>query len=105
MRDEAFGVGSDDQIPDARWVQMMRVFPPPKARQKDGRPRMDDRQAMPAMLSVLRTGCPWKVPPRRLGAARTVHDRFQEWRQAQVFERLWPAGLRTYDTLTGLDGE
>jgi hypothetical protein len=80
MHDDAFGVGPDDQIPDALWVQMMRVFPPPKARKQDGWPRMDDRQAMTAILSVLRTGCQWKALPRRLGAASTVHDRFQEWR-------------------------
>ena len=50
MCDDAFGIGPDYQIPDALWMQMMRVFPPPKARKKDGRPRMDNRQAMTAML-------------------------------------------------------
>jgi putative transposase len=98
MRGDAFGVGPDYQIPDALWVQMMRVFPPPKARKKDGRPRMDDRQAMTAILYVLRTGCQWQALPRSLGAASSVHDRLQEWREAQVFERLWHAGLLTYDS-------
>jgi putative transposase len=105
MPEDAFGVGPDSQIPDALWVQMLRVFPPPKARQKDGRPRMDDRQAMTAMLSVWRPGCQWQALPRRLGAASTVHDRFQAWRGAQVFERLWQAGLLTYETLKGLEWE
>ena len=105
MSEETFGVGPEYQIPDPLWLQMVRVLPPPKARQKDGRPRMDDRQAMTAILYVLRTGCQWKALPRSLGAASTVHDRFQEWREAQVFERLWQAGLLTYDTLKGLDGE
>ena len=58
---------------------------------------------MTAILSVLRTGCRWKVLPRSLGAASTVHDRFQAWREAQVFERLWQAGLLLYDELQGLD--
>ena len=31
-------------------------------------------------------------PVRSRGAASTVHDRFQEWRPAQVFERLWQEG-------------
>src|SRR5919106_3436481 len=105
MCDDAFGVGPDDQIPDARWAQMVPVFPPPKVRKKAGRPRLDDRRALTAIVSVLRTGCQGKALPRRLGAASTVHDRFQEWREAQVFERLWQAGLRTYDTLNGLEWE
>jgi putative transposase len=105
MNEEAFGVGPDYQLPDALWAQMVRVLPPPKAKQKDGRPRMDDRQAMTAILYVLRTGCQGKALPRSLGAASTVHDRFQEWRAARVFERLWQAGLVTYEILKGLEWE
>jgi len=37
-------------------------------------------------------GCQWKALPRSLGAASTVHDRFQEWRATQVFARLWQEG-------------
>jgi putative transposase len=105
MSEETFGVGPEYQIPDALWLPMMRVLPPPKARKKDGRPRMDDRQAMTAILYVLRTGCQWKALPRSLGAASTVHDRFQEWREARVFARLWQEGLLLYDELQGLEWE
>jgi len=49
---------------------------------------MPDRQAMDAIFYVLRTGCQWKALPRGLGAASTVHDRFQEWCKAGVFERM-----------------
>jgi putative transposase len=105
MPDEAFGVGPDYQIPDALWEQMVRVLPPPTPKKKDGRPRMDDRQAMTAILYVLRTGCQWKALPRSLGAPSTVHDRFQVWRAACVFERLWQAGLLLYDELKGLEWE
>jgi putative transposase len=105
MSEETFGVCPEYQIPDALWLQMVRVLPLPKAPKKDGRPRMADRQAMTAIVYVLRTGCQWKALPRSLGATSTVHDRFQEWREAQVFERLWQAGLLTYETLKGLDWE
>jgi putative transposase len=92
MSDDAFGVGPDAQLPDALWVQMLRVLPSPNAKQKDGRPRRDDRHAMTAILSVWRPGWPWKALPPSLGAASTVHDRFQAWREAQGFAPLWPAG-------------
>jgi putative transposase len=105
MCDHTYGVGPDYQIPDALWAQMVRVLPSPKVRKQDGRPRMEDRQAMTAMVDVLRPGCPWKVLPRRLGAPSTVHDRFQEWRAAQVCARLWQAGWLTFATLKGLEWE
>jgi putative transposase len=105
MADNTFGVGPDYQIPDPLWEQMVRVLPPPPRKQKEGRPRMEDRHAMTAILYVLRTGCQWKALPRSLGAASTVHDRFQQWREAKVFERLWQAGLLAYDELKGLEWE
>jgi len=70
-----------------------------------GRPRMDDRCAMTAIFYLLRTGCQWKALPRSLGAPSTVHDRFQQWRQAAVFQRLWQAGVLEYDRAKGLDWE
>jgi transposase len=54
---------------------------------------MDDRKAMTAILYVLRTGCQWKAIPRSLGAGSSVHDRFQQWVEAEVFKKMWKAGL------------
>ena len=72
-------------------------------RKKTGRPRMDDRKAMSAIFYVLRTGCQWKALPRSLGASSTVHDRFQEWRKAGVFKRMWMDGLSVYDENNRID--
>ena len=94
---EEHPVGAAYQIPDTLWDRMRPLLPPPKPKKKSGRPRMDDRLAMNAVFYVLRTGCQWKALPRSLGAPSTVHDRFQEWREAGVFRRLWKAGLTEYD--------
>jgi len=91
------------QIPDRLWERMSRLLPPPKPKKKSGRPKMDDRLAMNAIFYVLRTGCQWKALPRSLGAGSTVHDRFQEWRRAGVFQRLWKQGLAEYDAKRKLD--
>jgi transposase len=82
---------------------MVCVLPPPKVRQKDGRPRMDDRHAVTGILLVLRTGGPWNALPCPLEAASTEHDRFQEWRVGQMFERLWQQGLLLDDELNGIE--
>ncbi len=97
------GVGEDYQIPDQLWARIEPLLPPPKPKKKAGRPRMDDRKAMTAIFYVLRTGCQWKALPRSLGAPSTVHDRFQQWREAGVFEKLWQRGVLEYDHNQGLD--
>ena len=69
------------EIPDELWNRIVALLPGPKKnKKKTGRPRMEDRRAMDAIFYISRTGCQWKTLPRSLGAASTVHDRFQEWR-------------------------
>jgi len=92
-------------IPDALWLEIEKLLPPEQPKQKPGRPRMDDRQAMTAIFYVLRTGCQWNALPRCLGASSTVHDRFQVWRKAGVFARLWQTALAEYDATQGIDWE
>jgi putative transposase len=93
------------QIPDAVWERIVPLLPPEKSKIKSGRPRMDDRKAMNAIFYVLRTGEQWNALPRTLGASSTVHDRFQEWREACVFEKMWQAGVIEYDEMKGIEWE
>jgi transposase len=99
------GVDSSYCIPDVVWDRIIALQSPSKRRRKKetGRPRMDDRKAMSAIFYILRKGCQWNPLPRCLGVSSTVHDRFQEWRQAGVFKRIWMDGLAMYDTKTGID--
>jgi putative transposase len=99
------GVESAYEIPDVLWDKIVPLLPPHKRKKKKkaGRPRMNDRKAMSAIFYVLRTGCQWNALPRSLGASSTVHDRFQEWRKAGVFKRMWIDGLSIYDKKTGID--
>ena len=60
---------------------------------------------MTAIFYRQRTGCQWQALPRSLGAHITVHDRFQEWQAAGVFERLWRDALYAYDEEVGIDWE
>ena len=60
---------------------------------------------MNGIFYFLYTGCQWKALPACYGAPSTVHDRFQEWRDAGLFERMWQAGLLEYDDEKGLEWE
>ena len=95
------GVESAYEIPDVLWDRIVPLLPSQKRKQKAGRPRMNDRKAMSAIFYVLRTGCQWNALTRSLGASSTGHDRFQEWRIAGVFKRMWIDGLSVYDKKTG----
>jgi putative transposase len=105
MADTCYGVDPKYAIPDALWEEIRKVLPPPKAKEKPGRPRADDRQMMTAIFYRLRTSCQWQALPRSLGAHSTVHDRFQEWQVAGVFEQLWRETLYAYDEAVGIDWE
>ena len=90
-------------IPDELWAKIEPLLPAELPKPKGGRPRMPNRQAMTAIFFILRTGMQWKALPRDMGAASTVHDRFQYWRENGVFRRLWEAGLHTYDEIKGIE--
>ena len=97
------GVDDDGRIPDSLWERVEPLLPAEGSKPRGGRPRVSARQCMDGIFYELRTGCQWKALPQCFGAASTVHDRFQEWRPAGVFERLWQEGLVEYDTQHGAD--
>lgn len=90
-------------LSDELWERIAPLLPPDKPQPQGGRPRMNPRLAMTAVFYILRTGCQWKALPRSLGAPSTVYDRFREWEQAGVFEKLWQQGLCEYDQKKGID--
>jgi putative transposase len=98
-------VDSAYRIPNELWERIEPLLPPEPPKPKGGRPPTPARQMMDAIFYVLRTGCQWKALPRCLGAPSTVHDRFQTWCQAGVFERLWRAGVIEFDERKGLAWE
>ena len=83
----------ESRISDEVWAKIAPLLPMPRRKNRKGRPRMDDRQAMSAIWHKLHTGCSWKALPRDLGAGSTVYDRFQEWQAAGVFDQLRQAGI------------
>ncbi len=86
-------------IPNELWKRIQPLLPPelPKSR-KDG-PRMDGRRAMEAILYILRHDFRWESLPGSMGSPNTVRLRFREWQKAGVFQRMWQAGLLTYDEM------
>ena len=105
MRETKVHIDDGWRIPDEMWSRIQPLLPAQWPLPKGGRPWTGERQALDGIFYVLRTGCQWKALPREFGAASTVHDRFQLWRKAGVFQGLWQAGLLKYDALKGIEWE
>jgi len=93
------------RVSDALWAKIERLLPPRKPHPLGcHNPRVPDRQAMDAIFFVLRTGCQWNaLNATGICSSSSAHRRFQEWRAAGVFEKLWAMGLKEYDALEGID--
>ena len=94
------------RIPDELWRQMQPLLPPPKTHPLGcHNPRVPDRDAMNAILFVLRTGCQWNsLDATGICSCSSAYRRFREWVAADVFFKFWKRGLLQYGKLEGLDG-
>jgi len=93
------------RISDALWKEMAPLLPSrPKHPLGCHNPRVPDRDAMDAILFVLRTGCQWNaLRNTTICSSSSAHRRFLEWTEARVFEKFWKNGLFKYDKLKGID--
>jgi putative transposase len=102
-------VNRDDgwRIPDPTWERMEPLLPPrPVHPLGCHNPRVADREAMNAILLVLRTGMQWNaLNATGICSSSSAHRRFQEWAEAGVFAEFWRQGLLAYDVLRGIDWE
>lgn len=97
-------VGNKWQISDELWEKMASLIPEHRTQHPLGthRKRGDNRAAMNAIFFVLRTGCQWNaLNATGICSSSSAHRRFQEWRDAGVFERFWQNGLLACKQLDG----
>jgi transposase len=98
------------EVSDALWELVAPLIPKRKGKPKKqrkrkvggGRKPLEARRVFTGIVFVLRTGIQWKALPRDYGAASSVHQYFQEWERAGVFEKLWVLGVELYDRQRGI---
>lgn len=93
------------RITDQLWRKIEALLPArPKHPLGCHNPRVPDRDAMNAILFVLRTGCQWNaLRSTGICSSSSAHRRFLEWTAAGVFEKAWVQSLRDYDAFVGID--
>jgi len=78
-----------DVLTDAQWAKME---PHCLGKPTDpGRSGRNNRLFVEAVLWVVRTGSPWRDLPERFGNWSTAFRRFSDWREADVFRRMFDA--------------
>jgi putative transposase len=104
-------VSADDgwRMPDWLWERVEPLLPPAPlhplgCHRPRHRPRVPNREAMDAILLVLRTGMQWNaLSATGICSSSAAHRRFQEWVEAGVFHEVWRQGLLEYDQVVGID--
>ena len=70
---------------DSQWHTIEKHLPLPA---KTGRPRVDDRTTIDAIIFVLVTGCRWIDLPAQYGSKSSAHRRFQDFQQRGIWEKI-----------------
>jgi putative transposase len=81
----AMSANYPSDLTDGQWQVLRLLLPPPS---KQGRPRIDRRAIIDAILYVVRTGCQWRQLPLDVPKWKTVYTVFRRWRKAGLWERL-----------------
>ena len=88
---------------DELWEKVEPVLAeldPPAA---TGRPRVNQRAALDAVIYRMRSGCQWNVLPAEYPDDSSVHRTFQRWVARGVLPRLWAVLVEGCDELGGVD--
>lgn len=95
------------RIPDRVWALMEPLLPArPSHPLGCHNPRVPDRDAMNAILLVLRTGMQWNaLDASGVCSCASAYRRFREWTEAGVFLEFWRQGLLAYDKKHGIEWE
>jgi putative transposase len=72
-------------LTDRQWRIIRRLLP---ERRRRGRPPMDRRRVIEAILYVARSGCQWRLLPSDFPAWSTVYGIFWKWRKDGTWQRI-----------------
>jgi putative transposase len=75
-------------ITDRQWKILRGLLPPRRA---TGRPRLDRRRVLSAILYVVRTGCQWRQLPGEFPRWKSVYTVFWRWRKTGVWQQVHDA--------------
>jgi len=83
-------------LTDEAWAEIAPLLTTVQSR-VGSPPALSDRRCIEAVLSLARTGIPWRDLPAEFGQWDAVYNRFRRWERRGLWRRLW-------ERLQGEDG-
>ena len=96
-------MGNRGDLTNEQWERIEPLLPEVKT--KRGRPAQDHRKLLNGIVWVLRTGAPWRDMPERYGKWTTIYSRFQRWRKAGIWDRMFAELQTALDVASNVDWE
>jgi putative transposase len=93
------------EVPDELWVRMEPLILAIDPVQEMGRPLVDPRNVVDALIFRIRTGCQWNHIPRVYADDATIHRTFQRWVEAGLFTQIWGLLVEECEDLGLVDWE
>ena len=94
------------RVPDELWEKIEPILnehDPPKP---TGRPRVDQRAALDAIIFRMRSSCQWnQMPKAEFPDDSSVHRTFQRWIELGILDRIWTELIEECEELGGVDFE
>jgi transposase len=93
------------RVPDELWEiiePILEKHDPPKS---TGRPRIDRREALDAIIFRMRSGCQWNRLPKEFPDDSSVHRTLQRWVELGVLDLIWERLIEECEELGGVDFE
>ncbi len=90
---------------DELWKKIepiLKKHDPPK---RTGRPRIDQRAALDAIIFRMRSGCQWNRMPKEFPDDSSVQRTFQRWVKSGVLDLIWAALIDECRQLGGVEWE
>jgi putative transposase len=77
------------RVSDELWGYMEALIELEDPAPSMGRPRIDPRAALDAIVFRMRTGCQWNQMPAEFPDDSSVHRTMQRWERLGLFAKLW----------------
>jgi transposase len=71
-------------LTDEQWSALQPIFPPPSPH-LHGRPPLDDRRILEAVIYKVSSGAPWYDLPSEYPSHQTVYRRYRQWRRSGLW--------------------
>jgi putative transposase len=88
------------------WIIIQPILEEHDPPKRTGRPRIDQRQALDAIIFRMRSGCQWnQLPKEEFPDDSSVHRTLQRWIELGVFDLIWEKLIEECEELGGVDFE